>query len=163
MNQEIRHDQVRLIGDEGEQLGVMSAREARYVADEAGLDLVEVAPKAQPPVCKIMDYGKFKYQQSKKESKKTDTVSLKTVRLRPKTDDHDLQTKLNRAQRFLEKGNQVRFVMQMRGRERQHTDLWVEALSQMMEDLGEQMSRDIRVVSRPQSQGWQITSIVEPS
>jgi translation initiation factor IF-3 len=162
-NHEIRYDEVRLIDDDGEQLGVMSAQEARLKAEETGLDLVEVAPQAKPPVCKIMDYGKYKYQQSKKESKKTDNVSLKTVRMRPKTDDHDLQTKLNRAQKFLEKGNQVRFVMQMRGRERQYTDMWVEALGKIMEDLNEQMTRDIKVVAPAQSQGWQITSIVEPA
>lgn len=132
-------------------------------AQEVELDLVEVAPNAKPPVCKIMDYGKYKYQQSKKESKKTDNVSLKTVRMRPKTDDHDLKTKLNRAQKFLEKGNQVRFVMQMRGRERKYTDMWVEALGKLMTDLGEQMSREIKIVSHPRSQGWQITSIVEPA
>lgn len=141
----------------------MSAREAYMIAQEADLDLVEVAPHAKPPVCRIMDYGKYKYQQSKKDSKKTDNVSVKTVRMRPKTDEHDLQTKLNRAQKFLEKGNQVRFVMQMRGRERKYTDMWVESLGQMMVDLGEQMTREIKVVAPPQSQGWQITSIVEPA
>lgn len=162
-NHEIRYDQVRLIGEDGEQLGVLSAQEARLKAEEAGLDLVEVAPMAKPPVCKIMDYGKYKYQQSKKDAKKTDTVSLKTVRVRPGTDDHDLQTKLNRARQFLEKGNQVRFVMQMRGRERQHTDMWIKALDEIMQALSAQTERDIRVVSQPQSQGWQITSVVEPS
>ena len=126
-----------------------------------GLDLVEVAPKAKPPVCRIMDYGKYKYQQSKKESKKTDNVSLKTVRMRPKTDDHDLEFKMDRAQRFLEKGNQVKFVMQMRGRERKYTDRWVEQLSEIIAELDEQMERDIKVVAVPESQGWRITSIVE--
>ncbi|AWV89680.1 translation initiation factor IF-3 [Bradymonas sediminis] len=162
-NREIRYDEVRLIGADGEQLGVLSSQEALLKAQEEDLDLVEVAPNAKPPVCRIMDYGKYKYQQSKKESKKTDNVSLKTVRMRPKTDDHDLQTKLNRAQKFLEKGNQVRFVMQMRGRERKYTDMWVESLGKIMADLGEQMTRDIKVVAPPQSQGWQITSIVEPA
>lgn len=131
-------------------------------AKELGLDLVEVAPKARPPVCRIMDYGKYKYQQSKKE-KKTDNVSLKTVRMRPKTDDHDLKTKMNRAQRFLEKGNQVKFVMQMRGRERKYTDRWIDLLEEMIHDLEGQMERDIKMVNRPESAGWQINALVEPA
>ncbi len=142
---------------------MVSSKEAYMKAKDMGLDLVEVAPKANPPVCRIMDYGKYKYQQSKKESKKTDNVSLKTVRMRPKTDDHDLQTKMNRAQRFLEKGNQVRFVMQMRGRERQYTSRWVDMLNDVIGDLEEQMERDIKMVAAPTSQGWQINAIVEPA
>lgn len=162
-NHDIRYEEIRLIDPDGEQLGVVSSKEAYMKAKDMGLDLVEVAPKANPPVCRIMDYGKYKYQQSKKESKKTDNVSLKTVRMRPKTDDHDLQTKMNRAQRFLEKGNQVRFVMQMRGRERKYTDRWVDMLGEIIDDLGEQMDRDIKIVGHPQSQGWQITSVIEPA
>lgn len=130
-------------------------------AQDLGLDLVEVAPKARPPVCRIMDYGKYKYQQSKKE-KKTDNVSLKTVRMRPKTDDHDLKTKMDRAQRFLEKGNQVKFVMQMRGRERKYTDRWIDLLEEMIHNLEGQMDRDIKMVNRPESAGWQINALVEP-
>ena len=141
----------------------MSADEAREKAEDFDLDLVEVAPDAEPPVCKIMDYGKFKYQQSKKKKKASDNVSLKTLRLRPKTEQHDLDTKLNRAKTFLEKGNQVRFVMQMRGRERQFTDRWVERLEGIVDDLREEMDREIRVISKPESQGWQITATVEPA
>jgi translation initiation factor IF-3 len=144
-------------------MGIMAPDEAREKAEEEGLDLVEVAPDADPPVCKIMDYGKFKYQQSKKKKKSSDNVSLKTLRMRPKTEQHDLNTKLNRAKKFLEKGNQVRFVMQMRGRERQFTDRWVEQLGEILDDLQEDMDREIRVVSEPQSQGWQITATVEPA
>jgi translation initiation factor IF-3 len=143
-------------------LGVVSSKEGQAKASEMGLDLVEVAPKAKPPVCRIMDYGKYKYQQSKKESKKTDNVSLKTVRMRPKTDDHDLNFKMERAQKFLEKGNQVKFVMQMRGRERKYTERWVEQLSEIIGDLDESMERDIKIVSHPKGEGWRITSIVEP-
>jgi translation initiation factor IF-3 len=140
---------------------VVSAKEGQMKAKDLGLDLVEVAPKARPPVCRIMDYGKYKYQQSKKE-KKTDNVSLKTVRMRPKTDDHDLKTKMNRAQRFLEKGNQVKFVMQMRGRERKYTDRWIDLLEEMIHDLEEQMDRDLKMVNAPESAGWQINALVEP-
>lgn len=154
---------MRLIDPDGEQMGIMSADEAREKAEEFGLDLVEVAPKARPPVCKIMDYGKFKYQQSKKKKKATDNVSLKTLRMRPKTEAHDRDTKLNRASKFLEKGNQVKFVVQMRGRERQFTDRWVEQLEEVIDELREKMDRDIKVVSAPESQGWQITAVVEPA
>lgn len=161
-NHDIRYDEVRLIDPDGEQLGVVSSKEAQAKAKDLGLDLVEVAPKAKPPVCRIMDYGKYKYQQSKKE-KKTDNVSLKTVRMRPKTGDHDLKTKMDRAQRFLEEGNQVKFVMQMRGRERKYTQRWVEQLNEIMEDLREDMDRDIKVIAEPDSQGWRITSMVEPA
>lgn len=154
---------MRLVDPDGEQLGIMTADEAREKAEEYGLDLVEVAPKARPPVCKIMDYGKFKYQQSKKKKKATDNVSLKTLRMRPKTESHDLNTKLNRASKFLEKGNQVKFVVQMRGRERQFTDRWVEQLEDVIDELRDKVERDIKVVSAPESQGWQITAVVEPA
>ncbi len=142
---------------------MISSREAQLKAKDLGLDLVEVAPEANPPVCRIMDYGKYKYQQSKKEAKKTDNVSLKTVRMRPKTDDHDLKTKMNRAQRFLKKGNQVKFVMQMRGRERKYTDRWADQLHEIIDDMSEEMDRDIKMVAKPKSQGWRITSVVEPA
>ncbi|TDP77647.1 translation initiation factor 3 (bIF-3) [Bradymonas sediminis] len=144
-------------------MGILSVEDAREKAEALDLDLVEVAPKAQPPVCKIMDYGKFKYQLSKKQKKATDNVSLKTLRMRPKTDTHDLETKLNRAAKFLQKGNQVKFVMQMRGRERQFSNHWVEHLEEIIEQLREQIDRDIKVVSAPESQGWQITAVIEPA
>lgn len=141
----------------------MTPDEGLEEAEERDLDLVEVAPNADPVVCKIMDYGKFKYEQSKKKSAKSDNVSLKTLRFRPKTSDHDLQTKLNRAKGFLEKGNQVKFVLQMRGRERKYTDRWVEKVEDIIEELRDQLERDVKLVSAPKSEGWQITSIVEPA
>lgn len=142
----------------------MSPDEGREKAEEYDLDLVEVAPKAKPPVCKIMDYGKYKYEQSKKEqANKSDNVSLKTVRMRPKTGDHDLKTKMGRAERFLDSGNQVRLVMQMRGRERKYTQRWTELLGEIIEDLDESIERDIKIVSQPASQGWQITATLEPA
>lgn len=152
-----------MIGPDSEQIGIMSPEDGRKKAEEKDLDLVEVAPDADPVVCKIMDYGKFKYEQSKKKSGKSDNVSLKTLRIRPKTGDHDLQVKLDRAKGFLEKGNQVKFVMQMKGRERKYTDRWVEKLGEVVQDLRDQMDRDVKIVSEPESQGWQITSIVEPA
>jgi translation initiation factor IF-3 len=140
----------------------MSVEEAIEKAEEYDLDLVEVAPQAEPVVCKIMDYGKFKYEQSKKKQAKSDNVSLKTLRIRPKISDHDLQVKLDRAVGFLEKGNQVKFVLQMRGRERKYTDRWTEKLEDVVDDLREQLNRELQVVNSPQSQGWKITTIVEP-
>ena len=142
----------------------MSADEGRKKAKQRDLDLVEVAPDADPPVCKIMDFGKFKYEQSKKkQANKSDNVSLKEIRMRPKTGDHDLNTKLNQAEGFVEDGNQVRFVMQMRGRERKYTDKWTEQLADIIDDFGEQLERDIKIVSRPKSQGWRITATIEPA
>lgn len=142
----------------------MSADEGRAKAEEYDLDLVEVASKADPPVCKIMDFGKFKYEQSKKKkANKSDNVSLKEVRMRPKTDDHDLNTKLGKAANFVESGNQVRFVMQMRGRERKYTQKWVDKLGDIIEDFDEDIERDIKIVSHPQSQGWRITAMIEPA
>lgn len=154
---------MRVVGPDGDQIGIMSPEDGLEKAEEHDLDLVEVAPEADPVVCKIMDYGKFKYEQSKKKQAKSDNVSLKTLRFRPKTSDHDLQTKLDRAVGFLEKGNQVKFVMQMRGRERKYTDRWVEKVEDIIEDLREQIDRDVKLVSAAQSEGWQITAIVEPA
>jgi translation initiation factor IF-3 len=151
-----------VIGPEGEQIGVMSVEDGIEEAEKRDLDLVEVAPNAEPVVCKVMDYGKFKYEQSKKKSGKSDNVSLKTLRFRPKTGEHDLNTKLDRAKGFLEKGNQVKFVMQMRGRERKYTDRWIEKLEGIIEDLQEDMDREIKIVNEASSEGWRITAIVEP-
>lgn len=148
---------------DGDQIGVMSKDDGLEKADEHDLDLVEVAPEADPPVCKIMDFGKFKYEQSKKEQRnKSDNVSLKEIRMRPQTGEHDLNTKLDRASGFIEDGNQVRFVMQMRGRERKYTDKWTDKLSGIIEDFEENVDRDIKMVSRPQSEGWRITATIEP-
>ena len=155
---------MRVIGTDGEQIGIMSADEGREKADQQDLDLVEVAPDADPPVCKIMDFGKFKYEQSKKkQANKSDNVSLKEIRMRPKTGEHDLNVKLDQAEGFIEDGNQVRFVMQMRGRERKYTEKWTEQLADIIEDFDERLERDIKIVSRPKSQGWRITATIEPS
>ena len=144
-------------------MGVMTPEEGREKAEEYGLDLVEVAPKARPPVCRIMDYGKYQYEQSKKKSaSKSNRVQLKTVQFRPNTDDHDLNTKLKRAKRFIENGNQVKFVVRMRGRERAYTDRWVDQLREMIDDFREDYGVNVKVVSKPRSEGWRIQAIVEP-
>jgi translation initiation factor IF-3 len=149
-----------VIGAEGEQLGIMTPDDARDVAEEAGLDLVEVASTAKPPVCRIMDYGKYKYEQSKKQSgSKVSKVELKTITMRPKTDTHDIETKTRRAREFLAKGDRVKFVMRLRGREHAHKDLWFIKLATILESLS-----DVSTISqRPQEEGRTITAGVEPS
>jgi len=141
----------------------MSPDEGREKAEEFGLDLVEVAPQASPPVCKIMDYGKFKYQQSKKKSAKSDNVQLKTFRMRPNTGQHDLDTKLRKATEALESGNQVKFIMRMRGREHAFTERWVDQLAEIIADLQENLDREITVTQEPHMEGHhQITAMIEP-
>ena len=152
-----------MIDPDGEQIGIMSPAEGREKAEEHGLDLVEVAPKAEPPVCRIMDYGKYQYEQSKKkQASKSSRVQLKTVQFRPNTEEHDMNVKLNRAQRFIEKGNQVKFVMRMRGRERSYTDRWVDKLGDMIDEFQEEYEVEIKTVSQPSAEGWRITAVVEP-
>jgi translation initiation factor IF-3 len=126
INEEIRDREVRLIGADGGQLGVMSAHEAQARADEAGLDLVKISPTATPPVCKLMDYGKFKFEQAKreKEAKKNQhVVEVKEVRMSPGIDIGDFNTKLRNAQKFLSEGNRVKVTVRFRGREMAHTDI----------------------------------------
>ena len=146
-----------VVDENGEQLGVMSSIEARKIAEDRGLDLVEVAPSARPPVCRIMDYGKFRYDQ-KKSQKKQQQVQTKILKLRPKTDQHDLQTKLRHARRFLEAGNRVRFVVRMRGRERAVTDRWVAQLIELTDQLNDIGS----TVGPPALEGGGVTSTIEP-
>ena len=124
INEQIRDREIRLIGANGEQLGIMSAREAQEMADEAGLDLVKIAPQAKPPVCKIIDYSKFRYEQSRKEKearRKQKTVEIKEIRMSPNIDTNDLNTKIAAARKFLEKGNKVKVSIRFRGREMAHT------------------------------------------
>ena len=123
INEQIRDKEVRLIGENGEQLGVMSSREAMKLAREAELDLVKIAPTAKPPVCKIIDYGKYKYELTRKEKeakKKQKTVEIKEVRLSPNIDTNDLNTKMNNAKKFIQKGNKVKVTLRFRGREMAH-------------------------------------------
>ena len=126
INEEIRDKEVRLIGSDGEQLGVMSSAQALKIADEAGLDLVKISPKAVPPVCKVMDYGKFRFEQAKreKEAKKNQhVVEIKEVRMSPGIDVNDFNVKVRNAQRFLSDGNRVKVAVRFRGREMAHTDI----------------------------------------
>ena len=152
INGQIRDKEVRLIGTDGEQLGIMSAREAQAMADEAGLDLVKISPKAVPPVCKIIDYGKYRYELSRKEKdarKKQKVMEVKEVRMSPNIDTNDLNVKVASARKFLEKGNKVKVSIRFRGRELAHT-----ADSRpMMEDFAQQLS-DVAVVDKaPKMEG----------
>jgi len=143
----VRTPEVRVIDPDGEQLGIMSVDDALEQSERFGLDLVEVAPKAKPPVCRIMDYGKFKYQQNKKASeakKKGVRVELKEIKLRPKTDDHDVETKLRHARRFLEKNNKVKISIMFRGREITHPEIAREMLERAAEELA-----DVSEVEQP--------------
>ncbi len=147
INEQIRDKEVRLIGTDGQQLGIMSAREAYLKAQEAGLDLVKIAPKAQPPVCKIIDYGKYRYEQTRKEKeakKKQRTIEIKEVRLSPNIDTNDLKTKETNARKFLSKGNKVKITLRFRGREMAHMN----QSKHVLDDFAEALS-DIAVVEKP--------------
>ena len=159
MNERIRVPEVRLIGEDGEQIGVVDTETARERAREADLDLVEVAPMARPPVCRLMDYGKYKYEQRKKQQKareKQHRIRIKGIRLRPKTDQHDFQVKLNHAKRFLEDGNKVQVTMLFRGREMAHIDLGRSLLLRFAEELAE-----VSTVERmPKMEGRRMTLLL---
>ena len=145
LNEEIRDKEVRLIGADGEQLGIMSADEALAIAEEQSLDLVKISPQAQPPVCKLMDYGKFKFEQAKreKEAKKNQhVVEIKEVRMSPGIDIGDFNTKLRNAQKFLVDGNRVKVTVRFRGREMAHTDIGKNLLLDFAEQCAEIASMD---------------------
>ena len=147
INGQIRDKEVRVIGEDGEQLGIMSAAEAQKIADEAGLDLVKIAPTAKPPVCKIVDYGKFKYEQARKEKeakKKQKTIEVKEIRMSPNIDTNDLNTKIAAARKFLEKGNRVKVTIRFRGRELAHMN----DNKYILDDFAKALE-DISVVEKP--------------
>ena len=138
VNQDIRAKEVRLISSEGQQLGIVPVPEALRVAQEAGLDLVEVAPNSEPPVCRIMDYGKFKYEASKKlqeARKKTKAFQLKEIKLRPQTDEHDLGFKIRNIKKFLEKKNRVKVTVTFRGREMAYMEAGAELLGRVANEV----------------------------
>lgn len=140
INEKIRADVVRLIGPDGEQVGIVGVPEALNYADRLNLDLVEVAPMANPPVCKVMDYGKYRYEQEQKAKearKRQATISIKEIKLRPKIDDHDFDTKKGHVERFLRKGDKVKLTIMFRGRELVHPHLGEKLLRRMADDLAE--------------------------
>ena len=156
INEQIRDKEVRLIGEDGEQLGIMSAREAQKLAEEAGLDLVKIAPTAKPPVCKIVDYGKFKYEQTRKEKeakKKQKVIDVKEIRLSPNIDTNDLNTKVNAARKFLSKGDKVKVTLRFRGREMAHMN----SSKHILDDFAESL-KDVAVLEKaPKVEGRSMT------
>ena len=145
LNEEIRDKELRLIGNEGEQLGIMSADEALKIADEQGLDLVKISPQAVPPVCKLMDYGKYRFEQGKREKearKNQHVVEIKEIRMSPGIDTGDFNVKLKNAQKFLTDGNRVKVSVRFRGREMAHTEIGKRLLDQFAEQCAEVSSVD---------------------
>jgi translation initiation factor IF-3 len=161
-NRRIKAREVRVIGPEGEQLGVLPVEQALARAQELGMDLVEVSPLAKPPVCKIMDYGKFKYLEKKKQNeakKKQVVVQLKEVKLRPRTEEHDYATKIKKVREFLEESNKARITVMFRGREMSHRELGQKVLQRVIEDL-----RETAVIeSAPRIEGRQMFMILAPN
>jgi translation initiation factor IF-3 len=157
----IRAREVRVIGQEGGQLGIMAVQEAIQLAEEQGLDLVEVAPEARPPVCRIMDYGKYKYQQSKRlqqAKKKQKIISVKEIKLRPKTEEHDYQFKTQHVRRFLQDGHKTKVTVVFRGREMAHTELGRHMLDRVAVDL-----QDIGAIEQtPRQEGRNMTMVLSP-
>ncbi|MCP4593342.1 MAG: translation initiation factor IF-3 [bacterium] len=159
MNEQVRISPIRLIDHEGEQRGVLPTDEARSMARDLGMDLVEISPTERPPVCRIMDYGKFKYDQKKKQKQRTSHIAvLKEVRMRPKTDTHDRDIKMNRAVRFLDEGSKVQFTMLFRGRERAHQEVGLAIFKGIVEELGEQ----VKVERAPRLEGRRLTMVLAP-
>ena len=161
MNEQIRISPIRVIDENGEQLGVIPTADALGRAREAGLDLVEVAPNERPPVCKIMDFGKFKYNQKKKQRaqhKHSHEIQIKEIRLRPKTDEHDRGIKLNKAKDFLEKGDKVQFTMIFRGRENAHREIGLEIFQGICSDFEELA----KVETPPRVMGRRMTMTLVP-
>ena len=161
MNNRITAPEIRLIGAEGENLGVVTPARGVQLAEEVGLDLVEISPNARPPVCKIMDFGKFKYEQQKRESearKKQKTIEVKEVKFRPNTDVHDYDVKMRNVTRFLENGDKVKVTLRFRGREMAHQNLGRELLERVAEDI-----KDIgKVESMPKMEGRQMIMMIGP-
>jgi translation initiation factor IF-3 len=158
MNEAIKITPIRLIGAEGEPLGIVPTAQAMEMAREAGLDLVEVADRERPPVCKIMDYGKFKYAQSKKSHQKTHQQKLKEIRVRPKTGDHDVQTKINQARQFLEHNDKVQVNVLFRGREMQHIEEGQRVMNQVLEAL----ANDCKIESPARMEGKRMVALLAP-
>ncbi|MFP5238227.1 MAG: translation initiation factor IF-3 [Acidobacteriota bacterium] len=161
-NHQIRAREVRVIADDGSQLGILPTSEALRLAQEKGLDLVEVAANAEPPVCRIMDNGKFKYQQQKKlqEARKKQTViQVKEIKVRPKTDEHDYQTKLKHIRRFLEAGDRCKVAVFFRGREVVHKDRGARILERIVVDLGDL----VKVEQEPRFEGRVMNMMLAPS
>ena len=159
INEQIRDKEVRLIGSDGEQLGIMSAKEAMKLAEQAELDLVKIAPNAKPPVCKIIDYGKYRYELARKEKeakKKQKTVEIKEIRLSPNIEANDLNTKVNAAKKFIAKGNKVKITLRFRGREMAH----IAHSKHILDDFGAEMEEVAVVEKAPKQEGRSISMVL---
>ncbi len=161
INSQIRSNEVRVILDDGEQLGVMTTKEAIDLAKNRAMDLVEIAPNNTPPVCKIINYGKFKYQEQKKKNeakKKQKVMETKEVKIRPGTGSHDYEVKLKNAKKFISEGNRVKFSLRFKGREMEHSNLGIDMLKRLKNDLIDV----IRVEMEPKIEGRQAFLVVAP-
>ena len=161
VNEQIRVREVRLIDQHGANVGVVPTYEARIRADDAGLDLVEISPDASPPVCKILDYGKFKYQEQKKAAearRNQKVVEIKEIKMRPGIDDHDYDVKMRSIKRFFEEGDKVKVTLRFRGREMAHTELGMDVLKRVKEDT----STIAKVESEPRFEGRQMVMVLAP-
>lgn len=159
VNEQIRDREVRLIGVNGEQLGIVSAKEAQRLAREAELDLVKVAPTAKPPVCKIIDYGKYRYEQARKEKearKKQKVVEIKEIRMSPNIESNDLNTKMNAAKKFLEKGNKVKVTLRFRGREMAH----MQSSRHILDDFAKSLAEIAVIEKAPKVEGRSISMVL---
>ena len=159
INEQIRDREVRVIGADGNQLGIMSAKEAYKMAQEAELDLVKIAPTAKPPVCKIIDYGKYRYEMARKEKearKKQKTVEIKEVRLSPNIEANDLNTKINAAKKFITKGDKVKVTLRFRGREMAH----VQSSKHILDDFAEALAEIATVEKAPKMEGRSMTMVL---
>ena len=159
INEQIRDKEIRLIGENGEQLGIMSAREAMKLAEEAELDLVKIAPTAKPPVCKIIDYGKYRYELARKEKeakKKQKVVEVKEIRMSPNIESNDLNTKMNAAKKFLEKGNKVKVTLRFRGREMAQ----MQSSRHILDDFAQSLSDAAVIEKAPKVEGRSISMVL---
>ena len=161
LNEDITYDQIRLVSDSGEQLGILAPDEARRIAEERGMDLVEIAPNAEPPVCRLMDYGKYLYASAKKKQeskKKQKQITVKEIKFRPGTDIGDYDIKVRNLTKFLDAGNKVKVTLRFRGREMAHQELGMEMLKRVEEDL-----KEIGVVEQmPKMEGRQMVMVLAP-
>jgi translation initiation factor IF-3 len=161
LNEDITYEQIRLVSDSGEQLGILSPDEARKIAEERGMDLVEIAPNAEPPVCRLMDYGKYLYASAKKKQeskKKQKQITVKEIKFRPGTDIGDYDIKVRNLTKFLDAGNKVKVTLRFRGREMVHQELGMEMLKRVEEDL-----KEIGVVEQmPKMEGRQMVMVLAP-
>ncbi|MGY6629785.1 MAG: translation initiation factor IF-3 [Wenzhouxiangella sp.] len=160
-NEDINAPRVRVVGSDGEQVGVMGIRDALAKAEEEGLDLVEIAPQADPPVCRIMDWGKFRFETQKKTQaarKKQKQIQVKEVKFRPGTEDHDYDVKMRNLRRFIEEGNKVKVTLRFRGREMAHQELGRDLLKRVEGDMGD----EITVEQYPRMEGRQMVMMIAP-